>query len=881
MKLELNMTISHYKILSPIGEGGMGVVYRAADERLDREVAIKVLTADFANDEDRLARFEQEARATSALNHPNILTVYDIGEHEGSPFIVSELLEGEELRERLESGSIPGKKAIEYARQIASGLSAAHEKGIVHRDLKPENIFITSDERAKILDFGIAKLTEKEPVKPGSEDATRKALTNPGMVLGTAAYMSPEQVRGEVVDHRSDIFSFGSILREMLTGKRTFHRGTMAETMAAILNDEPEEISETNPNVNPAVSGIIERCLEKKPEQRFQSTKDLGFALENLAASSGISSQHSRQNVVEKPSRTVSRLLPVIAAVVIFTGLFTAIGMWYLLNSEDDPHKGMTLSIGPPEGKEFRKLAGVGSVAAISPDGRSLLLNFEDEGELFVRRLDSTALVKVPGSEGGVGNQPTWKDDSTITFPRFGKGWISVRFPDGAPEPVTNIGSWTRGGSWSRKGSFIYSSNEKLWMGDSDRKSVEVKGPAGRKGMWLYPDFVGDSDDFLVLFIPEDGSDGEIWLATLSGNEMTDVAVLFKNESQAQFTPYAGGRVLFVRDDNLYSQALDISARSMADEPELIVEQVASQQSNDMSRADFSVSDNGVVVWRSGQTARAQITVFNRDGDLIDTAGPAGSYYKIEVSPTDDTRLFVEPDSQAGGLVEVGQSGMSDLPRDTSWLGWTSDGKSIAGTREGQLISRDVTDNSEKVIGSLPPDVRQLKALSADEKLVLHFCKGAVSICVSELGKDGAFGNTKALINSDEFHPVSSFSPDGKYVVYRVTGDIPSRGMYVQRFPGTGRRTLISQDTGTPIWRGDGKEIVYSEEGAVWSITVSGSGDDLSFGEPKKLFGGLRYPANLIQQSVFLQISRDGSKIYFLQAVEQPKDGLINILFGF
>ncbi len=283
-ELPANTELAHYRIIAKIGAGGMGEVYRAHDARLDREVAIKVLPADLAADEDRLRRFEQEAKATSALNHPNILTVYDIGEYEGSPFIVAELLDGEELRDRLLEGQIPLRKVIEYAQQIVSGLSAAHEKGIVHRDLKPENLFLTKDDRVKILDFGLAKLRAPKTEAGSSEDETRKAITNPGVVMGTVGYMSPEQVRGEKVDHRSDIFSFGAILHEMITGRRAFRRDTIAETMSAILKEEPEELSESNPNINPALERIVRRCLEKKPDRRFQSTSDLGFALESLSA---------------------------------------------------------------------------------------------------------------------------------------------------------------------------------------------------------------------------------------------------------------------------------------------------------------------------------------------------------------------------------------------------------------------------------------------------------------------------------------------------------------------------------------------------------------------------------------------------------------------
>ncbi|MDQ3011987.1 MAG: serine/threonine protein kinase, partial [Acidobacteriota bacterium] len=287
MKLAEGLIVGHYKIVAPLGAGGMGEVWRARDTHLNREVAIKVLPASYANDVDRLRRFEKEARATSALNHPNILTVHGIGTHDGAPFIVAELLEGEELRAQLKQGAVVPRKAIEYARQITDGLAAAHAKGIVHRDLKPENLFITTDERLKILDFGLAKLRQPAGVPVDSQAATQKQLTDPGIVMGTAGYMSPEQVRGQEADTRADIFSFGVILYEMLSGKRTFSGDSAIEVMNAILKEEPPELGETNAKISPQLEKIVRRCLEKKPERRFQSTSDLCFALEALSTPSG------------------------------------------------------------------------------------------------------------------------------------------------------------------------------------------------------------------------------------------------------------------------------------------------------------------------------------------------------------------------------------------------------------------------------------------------------------------------------------------------------------------------------------------------------------------------------------------------------------------
>ena len=281
MPLTPGSKLGPYEILAPLGSGGMGEVYRAKDSRLGRDVAVKVLPAAFSADEDRLRRFEQEARAAGLLNHPNILAIYDIGTENGAPYVVSELLEGETLRGRLAGSALPPRRAIEYAISIAQGLAAAHEKGIVHRDLKPENVFITADGRVKILDFGLAKLTREDD---GTQTnlPTATAGTEPGVVLGTLGYMAPEQVRGKPADSRSDIFAFGAILYEMLAGRRAFHGDTAADTMSAILKEEPVELSATGSAIPPALDRIVRHCLEKSPEQRFQSARDLAFDLETL-----------------------------------------------------------------------------------------------------------------------------------------------------------------------------------------------------------------------------------------------------------------------------------------------------------------------------------------------------------------------------------------------------------------------------------------------------------------------------------------------------------------------------------------------------------------------------------------------------------------------
>jgi eukaryotic-like serine/threonine-protein kinase len=315
MSLAAGTRLGPYEIVAPLGAGGMGEVYRARDTRLGREVAVKVLPHSFSKDSDRLRRFEQEARAVSALNHPNILTIHDVGEHNGAPYVVTELLEGETLRSRMAAGAVSPKRALELALPIAHGLAAAHEKGIVHRDLKPENVFVTRDGRVKILDFGLAKLTETPDQGSQTGLPTAAPATDPGVVLGTLGYMSPEQVRGKTADARSDIFAFGAILYEMLAGRRAFHGDTAADTMSAILTKDAPELSATNRGVSPGLDRVVRHCLEKDPERRFHSAHDLAFDLEALSDASGARPQ------APPPARSWKRLaLPIAVAAILGLG---------------------------------------------------------------------------------------------------------------------------------------------------------------------------------------------------------------------------------------------------------------------------------------------------------------------------------------------------------------------------------------------------------------------------------------------------------------------------------------------------------------------------------------------------------------------------------
>ncbi len=387
MPLTSGTKLGPYEIQSSLGAGGMGEVYRAHDSRLDRTVAIKVLPPSFSANRDRLARFAQEARAAAALNHPNILSIFDIGDDQGAPYVVSELLEGETLRDRLRSGPLPIRKAIDFALQTARGLATAHEKGIVHRDLKPENLFLTNDGRVKILDFGLAKLTRPETPSDSDEAPTVQAETEPGVVMGTVGYMSPEQVRGKAADPRSDIFAFGAILYEMISGKRAFHGETAADTMSAILKEEPAELSETARNVPPGLERIVRHCLEKHPTQRFHSAGDLAFDLEALTEVSATSRSGSqamarlgsgsqlRVQWADKGSR------PVLVGAIVLAAAMLGVGWW--LGRGKGPAS-------PPEYQQITFRTGTMGNARFTPDGSIVYTAAWEGGEdqFYMARTD-------------------------------------------------------------------------------------------------------------------------------------------------------------------------------------------------------------------------------------------------------------------------------------------------------------------------------------------------------------------------------------------------------------------------------------------------------------------------------------------------------------
>ena len=551
------MRLGDCEILSVVGEGGMGEVYRARDDRLQREVAIKVLPDSVAGDKDRLRRFEQEARAAAALNHPNILSVYQFGSTDtGAPYVVMELLQGQTLRERLMAGVVPVRKAVDYAQQITRGLAAAHDRGIIHRDLKPENLFITRDGVVKILDFGLAKLVS-------SDSATQNTVTQlgsqAGAVIGTMGYMAPEQVRGQTVDQRCDIFSLGAVLYEMISGQRAFHGDTQADTVSAILKEDPPELTEQAAKVPPALARIVQRCLEKDPAERFQSARDLGFNLELLSSAS--SSSSGTVPAIQEPRRQARIWMWSMAALVLL--MAGAIGFFAA-------HLQKPASRGPVALRRLTDFVGMEEFPALSPDGRAVAFtaDFTGRRQIWVRLLGGGTPLQITKDE--VDHQsPRWSADSaaliyfTPAADAQGQGTIwEVPALGGAPHPlVTSVSA----GDLSHDGKHLASlraSEGHLELAVADRDGSNPRTVTRLEPDFVYSDIRWSPDDRLiafqrgrtfdydVLYVPSQG--GEMKPLTRDGNPLSGFTWL-PDSSGVIYASSRGSTVLYLPTTNLWS----------------------------------------------------------------------------------------------------------------------------------------------------------------------------------------------------------------------------------------------------------------------------------------------------------------------------------------
>src|SRR5579859_223554 len=854
MALAPGTRLGPYEIQSPLGAGGMGEVYRAKDTRLGREVAVKVLPAIVSRDPERLRRFQQEAQAIASLNHPNILAIHDFGEHEGAPFIITELLEGETLRARLRTSPLSVRKATETAEQIAHGLAAAHDKGVVHRDLKPENIFVTRDGRVKILDFGLAKMTVFEPVAPDA--ATLASQTEPGMVMGTVAYMSPEQVRGKSVDHRSDLFSFGAILYELLSGKPTFNGDTSVEVMNAILKEDPTDLPCCD---HPALNRIVEHCLEKNPVERFQSARDVAFALGALADASSSSTAVVRANEGWR-WRPWLRL----GAELALVGIAISLGA-LLINRPQKPQPTLQAAIVPPPGEGF--WANITQPFSISPDGQFLAIIAIPSGHkhLWLRRLDAWDAQPIAGSEDA--SNPFWSPDSReIAF--FVPGKLrKVAVSGGTVSDICPAGTFGMGGAWSPRGVIVYAT----FAAPLKRVSENGGTPEPIIGTELsndalgqqWPTFLLDGTHFLYLewrYPNRPREENALWVGSLDGEKARRLPLTSTNAL------YSNGYLLFSRDGDLVAQKFDASHFTLSGAELPVARNI--EYDTFFHDGMFTVSSNGTLVYaKEGVGVNTQLTWMDSRGTILGTLGEPQQFFRPSISP-DGKRVAVstKPTNAREKLWIYDADRGTRIPVESSEAGpslyrpiWSPDGNQVVyrGTSEkSSTLLVHASDGSGEVKQPLAieGDLVQPTDWSPDgHYLALDITKyqgrenWEDSLEVVELG-------TRKPILEISDGTDGKFSPDGHWIAYY---DQKSGEVYVTPFPGPGAKIAISSGgAGDPRWRGDGQELFYvSDELDVMSVEVRESAADLKVASPHRLFR-LQLPNN----AGFYDVARDGKR---------------------
>ena len=755
MSLTAGTILGQYEIRSLLGAGGMGEVYRAYDSRLDREVAIKVLSASVTADAERVRRFEQEARAAAALDHPNILAIHQMATHDSVSYLVEELLEGETLRERLQHGPVPLRKAIDYGVQVARGLGAAHDKGIVHRDLKPENLFVTRDGRVKILDFGLARLSPSRD--PSGEGTTITLQTEPGMVMGTVGYMSPEQVRGQPVDHRADIFAFGTILYEMVTGKQTFRKPTSAETMTAILNEDPPSISQITPATPPGLQRVVQRCLEKNPDQRFHSASDMAFALEALSGSEILTPAGG--------SRAGNRLggwrMAIVGTVL---ALVAGAALLAYLWMRPEP---------PPKLSNFVQL---------THDGQPKMLVGNEGSRLYlgIATRDYTGLAEMSTSGGEAKNLPILPspnmtvlsispdrsqllvtDGSGIPF--SGPLW-SVPTLGGAPQRIGDLEGYSAALSHDGK-QLAYSFGSALYVakpdGSDSRRVVSLKEPSVLYSVAWSP----DGTRLRFALVPKIDFPARFWEVSADGTNLHRLhsdQVGPRDERAGTWTP-DGKYFLFLGDDQIWS--LPRRAGFLGSQPNPV-----QLTSSPMPLGPPIPGTDGKKVYVVGQTLRGELTRYDlKSGRFEPFLGGISAEYL-------------------------------DFSRDGQWVAYVSfpDG----------LLWRSKVDGSDRLQLTHAPIRPVNPRWSPDAKTIAFFGVSPTKLAKAYLVS--AEGGSPRPVAPDDAAPQidPNWSPDGSKIVFGDSTGSPAASIRIIDLATRGITSLPgSQGLYSPRWSPDGRSI--------------------------------------------------------------------------
>ena len=836
MTLSAGTRLGPYEIVAPIGAGGMGEVYKAKDTRLERTVAVKVLPQHLSSSPEVRQRFEREAKTISQFSHAHICALYDVGREGETEYLVMELLEGETLADRLVRGPIPIDQTLRIGVEILGALDAAHKSGIVHRDLKPGNVMITKS-GVKLLDFGLAKLSAA-PVSEVSEATSlptalqqSQPLTTRGTILGTFQYMAPEQLEGGEAGPRSDIFSFGCVLYEMLTGQKAFSGKSQASLIGSIMNSDPAPISSIQPMIPASLDRIVKGCLAKEPENRWSTAHDVMLQLQWIAEGGSLAGVPAPV-VARRKNR--EKLAWGLFAAALLAAAALAVGF---VRRAPKPAPLVRFDVIPPP--EVATM----DVPRISPDGHYLAFDATDiEGKqrIWIRPLNSLVAQPLMGTEGGI--RPFWSPDSRyVAF--IADGVMKKVDVTGAPPTKICDAPGGSDGTWSSEGVIVWdgSGQDPLYRVSAagGTRAIAIGLDAARKETSIgWPQFLPDGKHYIYLLTGEKPEDSAYWIASIDSK---DKKMLAPAQTLVQYAP--PGYLLFVRDRTLVAQPFDASALKITGEAVPLAEKIGT---DNVGLARFSVSSNGVLAYRTGETG-GRLLWRDRSGKELDTLGDPGDYANPTLSPAGDRLAFNLTDPRSG----KGDIWIRDLARGVNsrfTLGagnnvrpvWSPDGAMIVFTsdRGGAF---DIYQKSAKGAG--------------EEKLLLHTDEPKSASSWTRDGKYVAYvsRNPKTLFDlwalptSGEKKPIPiavspfneqspMFSPDGRYLAY-VSNESGRDEIYVQTFPEAGGKWQVSNEGGNdPSWRGDGKELYYrSPDQKLMAVEIR-AGADFQAGVPQALF---------------------------------------------
>ncbi len=881
MALSIGTKLGPYEIVAPLGAGGMGEVYRARDTRLDRTVAIKVLPSHLAAEPEARERFDREARAISGVSHPNICTLYDVGHQEGIDYLVMEYLEGGTLADRLKQGPLAIDLTLRYAVEIADAMDKAHRLGVVHRDLKPANVILTKT-GSKLLDFGLAKL-QSGGIASSDYTArpTQRTLTKNGTLIGTIQYMSPEQLEGMDCDARSDIFAFGVILYEMVSGRRPFQAASQASLIGAILHVEPLPLSAVQPLSPPLLDHIVRKCLAKSPQDRWQNARDL---VDEIRWISGQDVQSRSTPAPSVPLR-VGRLAWSAFSGVLALGL-VVLGVAYARSPAPADIRSLRFEINPPQNTV---LSPAPADLSVSPDGRHVVfgaLNEDGDQLLWLRPLDSMAAHPLAGTENAF--SPFWAPDG-LQIGFFAQGKMKrIALSGGLPETICDAPDG-RGGTWNRDGVIVFARN----LRDTLYRVAAVGGTPSAVGALdqsahemghVWPEFLPYGDHYLYLAWSSERDEGRVRIGSLKPGEPKTI---LKVNSNTSFT--APGYVLFVSNGRLLAQQFDSAKLEATGEAFPVAEDVWTNPAT--GRAAFAASRVGVLAYRNGVISTTQFVERDRTGKELSRFGNPGGYGNPSLSP-DGKRIAVDLRDYQNGTrsiwtFELAASGIMSRvtfgSNDSSPI-WMSTGKHIlflsdrdAARDSFNIYRTEVAETTKEDLVFKLPNVRDLLDWSPSENTVIYqtsHAKTKSDIWILKPGDDKPV--PFLLTEFNEIH--GRLSPNSQWLAY--SSDESGRyEIYVQRFPaGGGKRQLSTAGGMQPQWNPNGKELFFLAPDRTLMVLPANPGASFEVDTPKPLFPSGVYAPSVVRSRNNYVVAADGQSFIINTIVDSRKP--INVITG-